>query len=118
MTKNTTPYESIEQITFVNEFRRRFEGVLIHSTPNSGKRHKSVAKKMKDEGQVPGIPDLTVPAWRLYIEMKRQKGGSLSEEQKEIIAYLELHGYTVIIGYGWQDAMQKALEYGKDKGYI
>jgi VRR-NUC domain. len=50
------------------------------------------------------VPDLFVPAWSLWIEMKRQKGGRLSADQKDWIAYLESIGHVVIVGRGFEDA--------------
>lgn len=55
----------------------------------------------------PGVPDLYIPAWKLWVEMKRQKGGRLSEDQKDWAEYLEGVGDTVIIAHGWLDAIDK-----------
>lgn len=103
--------ESEEQIGFVNWFEARFRGVRIFHIPNGGHRAMSVARKMKAEGVRPGVPDLHVPAWRLWIEMKRTKGGRLSSEQKDWIEYLEGLGHTVIVGSGATDASRKVLEW-------
>lgn len=81
--------------------------MLIHSVPNGGKRHAAVAAKMRLEGLVPGMPDLHVPEWGLWIEMKRTRGGRLSPVQREIIARLEAIGDTVIVGRGWIDALEQ-----------
>ena len=66
---------------------------------------------LKVEGTVKGIPDLFIPAWKLWIEMKRVKGGVLSPEQKEIIAYLKSVKYSVIVGKGAEDAKQQISAY-------
>lgn len=71
----------------------------------------ATAVALKVEGTVKGIPDLFVPAWRLWVEMKRVKGGVLSPEQKEIIAYLERVNYCVIVGKGAEDAKQQIITY-------
>lgn len=71
----------------------------------------SVAKKLKAEGVKPGVPDLFVPHWRLWIEMKRTKGGRLSAEQKDWIEYLECIGYSVIVANGATEASRKVLEW-------
>jgi len=71
----------------------------------------SVAKKMKAEGVKPGVPDLCVPEWRLWIEMKRRTGGRLSADQKDWIAYLEGIGDTVIVGRGAEDASRQVLQF-------
>jgi len=83
--KDTIPTEHFEQREFVKWFRHR----------------------LKAEGVASGVPDLFVPAWRLWIEMKRVKGGSLSAEQKDWIAYLQNVGYCVIVGKGADDAKRQ-----------
>ena len=71
----------------------------------------ATAVALKVEGTVKGIPDLFVPAWRLWIEMKRVKGGVLSPDQKEIIAYLKSVNYSVIVGKGAEDAKAQISAY-------
>ena len=105
------PTETQEQEGLVTWFRARFPGVLIFAIPNGGHRAISTAKRLKAEGVVPGVPDLYVPAWNLWVEMKRVKGGTLSPDQKEMIKYLESIGHTVIVGYGATDASRKVLEW-------
>ena len=106
------PSEHTEQVTFVNEFERMFPGVRVFAIPNGGLRSKMVAVKLKAEGVRSGVPDLYIPAWKVWVEMKREKGGRLSKEQKDWIAYLEGIGDTVIVGHGWRaaiEAIKKAL---------
>jgi hypothetical protein len=38
------------------------------------------------EGVSPGVPDLFIPDWLLWVEMKREKGGRVSPEQKDWIS--------------------------------
>ena len=103
----SVPSEDHEQMMLVQWFRRTYQGVLIFSVPNGGHRHPAVAAKMKATGVIKGVPDLFVPAWRLWVEMKRTKGGSLSPEQKDIIKQLESVGYWVIVGKGADDAKRQ-----------
>jgi hypothetical protein len=104
------PSEDHEQMLFVQWFRRNYPGVLIYAIPNGGHRHIAVAAKLKATGAVKGIPDLHVPAWCLWVEMKRRKGGTLSPEQKEMIAYLQGIGHEVIVGRGFDNAIAQILE--------
>lgn len=101
--------EHLEQVTAVRWFRDNYPGVLIFSIPNGGFRHKAVAEKMRLEGVVPGIPDLMIPAWRTFVEMKAQKG-RLSEHQKEKIAYLSESGYRCLVCYGFDDFKAKIMD--------
>lgn len=92
---------------FVQWFRRTYPGVLIFSIPNGGHRHMAVAAKMKLTGTLAGIPDLFIPAWRTFVEMKKSKNGRVSTSQKEVIPNLEACGYRVIIAHGWAEAVVK-----------
>lgn len=116
--KTKIPPEDIEQITFCNWFHRTFPNVLIFHIPNGGKRSITQALKFQKMGVVPGIPDLFVPAWKLWIEMKRTKGGRLSQEQKDIIAYLDISGYKCIVANGWEDGRKKVLQLLKLDGKV
>lgn len=102
---NAAPSEHAEQVTFVQWFRRQHPGVRIFAIPNGGARSDVVGGKLKAEGVSKGVPDLYVPEWGLWIEMKRTKGGALSPEQKDWIAYLKGIGHTVIVGRGAEDAI-------------
>ena len=68
---------------------------------------------LKAEGVVPGIPDLFVPAWLLWVEMKRETGGVVSPIQRDWIAYLEGIGHRVIVGRGFEDARRQILDVKK-----
>ena len=104
---NRTPTEHEEQRNFVRWFRQTYPDVRIFAIPNGGGRSKTTAGKLKAEGVSPGVPDLFVPAWALWIEMKRQKGGSVSLEQKDWHAYLISIGHKVLIAKGFADAIEK-----------
>lgn len=103
------PSEHTEQKAFVRWFRLQYRGVRIIAIPNGGHRHVVVAKKLKAEGVESGVPDTFVPAWSTWIEMKRQKGGVLSKNQREWKAYLESIGHTVIVANGWREAREKVM---------
>ena len=103
--------EDQEQALFVQWFRRTYTQ-RIYAVPNGGARHPAVAAKMKATGTTAGVPDLHVPEWNLWIEMKRANGGRLSDVQKDWIAYLESIGHKVIVGHGWSDAMAKVQQLG------
>ena len=102
--KATLPTEHFEQCDLVRWFRRKYGPVRIFAIPNGGYRSMTTAGKLKAEGVSAGIPDLFVPAWRLWVEMKRQKGGRVSPEQADWIIYLESVGYTCLVCPGSQNA--------------
>lgn len=103
----TTVSEHMEQARVVMWFRRTHPDTLIFAIPNGGLRSKSQAMKLKVEGVVPGIPDLFIPAWRVWVEMKKAKGGKLSQEQQLMIKYLQSVNYCVIVGHGAEDAINQ-----------
>lgn len=101
--------EHMEQMGFVIWFRQKFPEILIFAIPNGEYRAMTTAKKLRAEGVVPGVPDLFIPDWLVWIEMKRKEGGSVSDDQKRIHKYLEGIGQKVIVGYGAEDASRKLL---------
>lgn len=106
-TKSGVPYEHAEQLHFLRAFRLHYPNTLIFAVPNGGARNRAVAGQLKAEGVTPGVPDLFIPAWQTWVEMKRQKHGSVSGDQKHIIAHLEAVGYHVIIARGWVDGIEQ-----------
>jgi hypothetical protein len=111
----TSPSEHSEQVGFINWFRVKYPNVLIFAIPNGEKRAITVAKRLKAEGVVRGIPDLFIPQWTLWVEMKRISGGRLSPEQRGMIVYLEGIGQKVIVAKGAGDASKQILEHCREK---
>lgn len=103
------PTEHEEQREFVRWFRQTYSGVRIFAIPNGGARSPSVAGRLKAEGVSKGVPDLYIPAWRTWVEMKRQKGGAVLPEQKDWHQYLENIGDCVILANGCAAAQQRIL---------
>lgn len=89
---------------------------MIFAIPNGGKRDIKTAKRLHREGVTPGIPDLYIPAWGIWIEMKRQQGGRTSPDQDAMIEHLEGVGHRVIVGHGARDASDKLLRLIKMDG--
>jgi len=103
--------EHVEQRNFVSWFRQTYRPVRIFAIPNGGHRSKAAAAALKLEGVSAGVPDLYVPAWGLWVEMKRAKGGRLSDRQKDWIEYLEGIGHTVLVCHGFDDAVAQVNNY-------
>jgi hypothetical protein len=111
------PTEHEEQRDLVRWFRREYAPVRIFAIPNGGYRSMTTAGKLKAEGASAGVPDLFVPAWGLWIEMKRQRGGRVSPEQADWIEYLQGVGHTCIVCLGSENAQEqiRALKPGDKK---
>ena len=112
--KDCLTTEHAEQVKFVWWFRQAYPSVLIFAIPNGGFRSKVTAQKMKMEGVTPGVPDLCIPEWKTYIEMKRVKNSSTSPEQRAIIEQLKGCGYTVEVCKGFEAAKKFVLSLNCD----
>jgi hypothetical protein len=92
---------------------------IIHfAIPNSGKRTQGEAFKFKRTGLKAGVPDLCIPVptksyHGLYIELKKEVGGRVSDHQAYWIAYLNSVGYHARIAHGFDEAKQIITEYLK-----
>jgi hypothetical protein len=98
------PTEHEEQRELVKWFRQTFDGVRIFAIPNGGARSITTATRLKVEGVSAGVPDLYVPLWKLWIEMKRVKGGVVDKSQKDWHDYLKSIGDRVIVCRGADEA--------------
>lgn len=99
------------QREFVKWFRKTLSGVRIFSIPNGGGRSKSQGARLKAEGVSRGVPDLFCPELYLWVEMKREKGGVVSSDQRDWLEYLESLGYAVMICRGLEDAKKQVLDF-------
>jgi hypothetical protein len=109
MPKNTTDSESLEQIRFVAWVKKL--GYRVSASANGGSRHLLEAVKLKSMGVSKGFPDIEIPFpsgkyHGLYIEMKRTKGGRLSNEQREWLSYLREKGYYAECAMGFEEAKE------------
>lgn len=99
--------EHVEQREFVSWFRKTYPAVRILAIPNGSQRSRTTGARLKAEGVVAGVPDLLVPAWNLWIEMKRADGGTVSAAQKDWHRYLESVDHTVLVCAGFLQAKAK-----------
>ena len=94
------------------------ELALMHHVPNGGSRDPREAHNLKEQGVKRGVPDICLPVSRrgfngLYIELKRVKGGRVSEEQRWWLAQLTKQGYYAVVCRGWEDASVTITAYLK-----
>jgi hypothetical protein len=104
---NDTPYETHEQVAFVNWFEREYHDVFIHAIPNGLHIGRRQREKATAEGVRKGPSDLHVPSLQLYIEMKRQKGSVWGADQKKYKKQVELGGGTYLLCMGFEDAKRQ-----------
>jgi hypothetical protein len=93
---------------------------LLLAIPNGARVAMKTAKKLKAEGLRAGVPDLFLPvpaltmtgaAHGLFVEMKRVKGGAVSQEQGEWHEALRGQGYRVYVAHGADAAIAAICAY-------
>ena len=107
MIVTVVPTEHQEQVSLIQWLK--IKGLSFTASPNGGLRNKIVAAKLKAEGVSAGFPDLTIflPEKVLFIEMKRQKGGTVRQNQKEWLKYLDSLPYvSATVCNGWREAVE------------
>ena len=93
---------------------------LLFAIPNGGYRNIVTAMKLKSEGVRSGIPDLMLAVPRngkhgLFVEMKKSKGGRVSDSQHSVIADLLDAGYAVTVCHGFEEARLRITHYLLDR---
>ena len=89
---------------------------LMYHVPNGGGRNLIEAAHLKAQGVKPGVPDICLPVpnikyTALYIELKRCKGGKVSEEQRGWITALNRVGCRAVVCHGWDEAREEIERY-------
>lgn len=101
--------EHEEQRNFVQWMRQKHPELWIFAVPNGGHRGASQGARLKAEGVSRGVPDLYIPALRLWIEMKI-KGGRVEADQKRWHSYLDGIGDRVVVAYSRDEAVQAVTD--------
>lgn len=119
MAKSKHPSEKVIQTTFFEWLRvtNPHFRALCFSIPNGGKRRLLEAISLKQQGLTAGVPDIffaypmfTKQLAGLFIEFK-SKLGSLSPEQRGMIARLRDIGYRCEICRSPQEAISAIEDY-------
>ena len=100
-----TATEHAEQVSLVQWLDATHPDLLYFAIPNGGARNIVTARKLKAEGVKAGVPDLFLPSLRLFIELKRTKGGKVSPAQRDMAQRLEACGYRVVVCKGAREAV-------------
>lgn len=110
--------EHDEQKALIWWFDNHFKALKgrLAAVPNGGERNKIVAAKLRAEGVRKGFPDLVLLTPRhgyhgLIIEMKREKGGTVSKEQQDWIDWLNIQGYRAVVCRGFEEGRSVIKEY-------
>jgi len=104
--KSDIPSEHWEQMQVVNWMRKN--GWIYFAVPNGGKRDKIAGAHLRAEGVQSGVPDLIMIApVQCVIEMKRTKGGRVSESQKEwLYKFHDTGNWKCKVAHGHEEAIE------------
>ena len=122
--KNTTaiPTEHEEQV-LIFQWAEALSGIypalrMLFAIPNGSYKSKQSARKFAAEGLKSGVPDICLPVpsvdgqyHSLYIELKRKKGGKVSDEQKWWIGNLQFYGNRAHVAKGGAEAIEIIKDY-------
>jgi hypothetical protein len=101
-------------------------GLTWFHVPNEGDRKPQYRAKLRRQGLKPGVPDVIIvdppPAFPnakgAAIELKRRKGGKVSEEQMDWIIKLNLLGWKTAVCKGKDEAIEQLKAWGYWKYWI
>ncbi len=121
MKKNNIPTEHQEQAALIMWFQSAYPPAIknrLFAVPNGTNKSRASASRHMAEGLRPGVPDLMLPIpasgyHGLFIEMKRAKGGKLSDAQRDWLEFLESKGYMSVVCYGFEEAKEVISKYLK-----
>ncbi len=99
----------------VKWFRLQYPRYIIYAIPNGGQRNISVARKLKAEGVLSGVPDLHIPVpnrayHSLYIEMKTGYNKP-TENQKKVMEELSRFGNKCVVCKNFDEFQKEVSDY-------
>jgi len=89
----------------------------MHAIPNGMHTpNKRAAGRMRAMGMKRGVCDIFLPVKRgefsgLYIELKKNKKGKVSDEQDDFMDYVKSQGFGAIVCYSLEEAVKMLVEY-------
>ena len=119
---NTVPTEHEEQVQifrWADLYSTEFPALkMLYAIPNGSYKSKQSARKFAAEGLKSGVPDICLPVpsadgkyHALYIELKKQKGGKVSEQQMEWIGALQFYSNFAVVCRGADEAIDTIMSY-------
>jgi hypothetical protein len=92
------------------------ELALLFAIPNGAYKSPAARVRFRVTGLKSGVPDIFLPAPRagsagLFVELKRTKGGAVSQNQKEWARRLTASGYTCAVCLGADEAWKVITDY-------
>lgn len=117
--KGVNPTEDVEHLA-VAQYLNRLGLRWVH-VPNEGKRSPKTGARLKAVGMRAGFPDICIfdapplnpCAKGVCIELKRQRGGKVTDDQRYWLAELGLRGWVTTVAEG----ANEAIEFLKAQGW-
>ena len=111
--------EELEQIKTVTYIKYQYPRVLFTISPAGIRLHPAVGTKFKRMGYLAGTSDIIIlTANRYYhgllIEMKRIKGGVVSDNQRTFLNHALANGYEAKVANGYLEARKIIDDYFKE----
>lgn len=108
------PTEDQEQTRLASWLMK--SNILFFAIPNGGSRHLFEAVKLKRMGVMAGVPDIFIPIARasyhgIFLELKRQDGGKISDSQRYWHEALKKEHYCVCVSKGFDEAKKEIESY-------
>ena len=108
----TIPTEHAEQSSVVRYIRARGRHCFSVNNEAGGGRNFRLLNWKRQHGMMRGVPDLILiepsnDGRHIAVEMKRKKGGRLSEDQIEVIKMFKASNWIVIVATGYDDAVRQ-----------
>lgn len=105
-----------EHCVVVDYILRQYPDTLMTIAPNGIKLTMMQGVRFKRMGYRAGTPDILIfepkGKWHgLFLEMKREKGGVVSEHQKEFLKRANERGYYAVVCRGFDEAKKVIDEY-------
>jgi len=103
------------QICCVEWFKLQYPNIIIHHSPNGGKRNAREAARFRKMGTCPGFPDIFIAKannkyYGLFIEMKAESN-RLTQSQTIIIDKLMRENYYCAVCYSVESFMKTVNRY-------
>ena len=113
---NAIASETELQIQVIEYINYQYPGTLYHHSANEGKRTVMNGSKLKKMGMSKGFPDLAIfeprgDSYGLFIELKRDDGSKVSDEQITWLQELYKRGYAAFVCRGFDEAKHVIDQY-------
>jgi len=113
--RNPSEHSLQVKLLGIIEVGKAHPDITVIAIPNAGKRSWKTGKAMKAEGLTKGAPDLAIlmpDAVTFWLEMKKRKGGRVSDAQLGFAAKCKRLGHSYAVAHTLHDAVAILIGWG------